>query len=465
MKRLVIYMVIILAISISLAWWADHPGAVTISWLGHDIYTSFAVLFFMVALLLAFGLVIQSLWNWAKRELPVVGENKHLRRQERGLEILNKAVVALAAGDGVNARKLALKASKMLPPQPMMHVVAAQAAKLSGDKEAAEKEFRDLLKNPEAAFLGVRGLLVAAVAEGKGREARRLAEKAKEINPKSAWAIKTLFDLQVKATDWEEAEATLEDGKRSRVFTREEKNKLLATLNYCRAKEAELGNEWDRATTLVQKALRTRKDFLPAVLMSVRLDLDAGKKRRALRTLEGAWALTPHPDIAGAYKFIEADEPAVARYRRLQKLARANPKHIESHLMLADLALGAGKNAGAQKHLDEALAKSSRARVFQLQADLEDARGGSQSKIKDWTDKAENGMPEPLWQCSNCGAEMEHWALHCPTCRMFNTLDWRSTEPHEIKLREAEQQDFLTMLPNPLQDNSVYSRKSPDQKK
>ena len=458
-------MVIVSAISISLAWWADHPGAVTISWLGHDIYTSFAVLFFLVALLLAFGLVIQSLWNWAKREMPVVGENKHLRRQERGLEILNKAVVALAAGDGVNARKLALKASKMLPPQPMMHVVAAQAAKLSGDKEAAEKEFRDLLKNPDAAFLGVRGLLVAAVAEGKGREARRLAEKAKEINPKSAWAIKTLFDLQVKATDWEEAEATLEDGKRSRVFTREEKNKLLATLNYCRAKEAELGNEWDRATTLVQKALRIRKDFLPAVLMSVRLDLDTGKKRRALRTLERAWALTPHPNITGAYKFIEADEPAEARYRRLQKLARANPKHIESHLMLADLALGAGKNAEAQKHLDEALAKSSRARVFQLQADLEDARGGSQGKIKDWTDKAENGMPEPLWQCSNCGAETEHWALHCPTCRMFNTLDWRSTELHEIKLWEAEQQDFLTMLPNPLQDNSVYSRKSPDQKK
>jgi HemY protein len=458
-------MVIILVVSTSLAWWADHPGAVIISWLEFEIYTSFAVLFFMVALLLAFGLVIQSLWNWAKREMPIVGGNKHLRRQERGLEALNKAIVALAAGDGVNARRLALKAGKLLPPQPMMQVVAAQAAKLSGDKKAAEKEFKGLLENPEAAFLGIRGLLVAAVAEGKGREARRLAEKAKEIKPKSAWAIKTLFDLQVKATDWEEAEATLEAGKRSEVFTREEKNKLLATLNYCRAKEAELGNEWEQATTLIQKALRTRKDFLPAVLMSVRLDLDAGKKRRALRTLERAWALTPHPDITGAYKFIEADEPAEARYRRLQKLARTNPKHIESHLMLADLALGAGKNAEAQKHLDEALAKSSRARVFQLQADLEDARGGPQGKIKEWTDKAEKGMPEPLWQCSNCGAEMEHWALHCPTCRMFNTLDWRSKEPYGIKIREEGQQDFLTMLPNPLQGNSVYSRKSPNQKK
>lgn len=465
MKRLVIYMVIILVVSTSLAWWADHPGAVIISWLDFEIYTSFAVLFFMVALLLAFGLVIQSLWNWAKREMPIVGGNKHLRRQERGLEALNKAIVALAAGDGVNARRLALKAGKLLPPQPMMQVVAAQAAKLSGDKKAAEKEFKGLLENPEAAFLGIRGLLVAAVAEGKGREARRLAEKAKEIKPKSAWAIKTLFDLQVKATDWEEAEATLEAGKRSEVFTREEKNKLLATLNYCRAKEAELGNEWEQATTLIQKALRTRKDFLPAVLMSVRLDLDAGKKRRALRTLERAWALTPHPDITGAYKFIEADEPAEARYRRLQKLARTNPKHIESHLMLADLALGAGKNAEAQKHLDEALAKSSRARVFQLQADLEDARGGPQGKIKEWTDKAEKGMPEPLWQCSNCGAEMEHWALHCPTCRMFNTLDWRSKEPYGIKIREEGQQDFLTMLPNPLQGNSVYSRKSPNRKK
>ena len=464
MRRLVIYMVIVLVVSISLAWWADNPGAVTISWLGRDIHTSFAVLFFIIAFVLAVALVLQSLWKWAKREMPVVGENKHLKRQQRGLDTLNKAVLALAAGDGVNARKLALKASKMLPPQPMMHVVAAQAAKLSGDKEAAEKEFKDLLEDPEAAFLGVRGLLVSAVAEGKSREARRLAEKAKEINPKSSWAIKTLFDLQVKATDWEEAEETLEAGKRTKVFSLNEKNKLLATLNYCRAKEAELAGEWDQATTLVQKALRTRKDFLPAVLMAVRIDLDGGKKRRAVRTLENAWRVTPHPDITEAYKFIEADEVADARYRRLQKLAKSNPDHIESHLLLSALALKSGRHAEAQKHLDAALSKSSRARVFQLQADLEDARGGPHGKIKEWADRVANGLPEPLWHCSNCGAETDHWALHCPTCRMFNTLEWRTEKEEGLPLNDDEAQDFLTMLPNPISETSAYS-KTPAAKK
>ena len=80
MKRLVIYMVIVLLVSTSLAWWADNPGAVTINWLDREIHTSFAVLFFIVAFILAVGLALQSLWKWAKREMPVVGENKHLNQ-------------------------------------------------------------------------------------------------------------------------------------------------------------------------------------------------------------------------------------------------------------------------------------------------------------------------------------------------------------------------------------------------
>ena len=119
MFRLFIYMVIVLGVAWFLSQWAGNPGTVTISWQNLEINTSFAVLVFAVAGVLTVGLLLQKLYVWAKREFPVIGKNRHMKRQERGLNTLNKAVVALAAGDGVNARKLANQAAKLLPPQPM----------------------------------------------------------------------------------------------------------------------------------------------------------------------------------------------------------------------------------------------------------------------------------------------------------------------------------------------------------
>jgi len=447
MLRLTLYIILALLITASLAWWLDAPGAVAIDWRGWQINTSFVVLVFLFAGLLAIGLLIQALWHWARRDMPLIGENRHLNRQQRGLKFLNQAIVALAAGDGKRAKKLVEKAKKRLPPQPMMHVVAAQAAKLSGDKESAAAEFKGLLEDPKAAFLGARGLLVQAVAEGRTSEARRLAEKAYALNKKSAWAIKTLFDLQVKATDWDEARATLEAGKRSKAFTGDEGQKLLATLYYCQAKEADLGGNREEGRKLVGQALKAKKDFLPAVLMAARLDIDDGNKRRASSILEAAYATSPHPDIARAYSRVAPMETDIARYKRFQKLVKKNMDHPESRMLLAIQALALDKIAEAEKHLDKVIEETRRAKALTLKALLEEKRGAPEDVVATLQQEAAKGAPEPLWECGNCGHRSEKWTLHCPTCRMFNTMEWQTAPEKPAKAQEEQVKDFLVMLP------------------
>ncbi|MEE8294499.1 MAG: tetratricopeptide repeat protein [Sphingomonadales bacterium] len=449
MVRLAIYIFLALLVAVALAWWLDAPGEVTINWRGGQYYTSFAAIVFFTAFLLGVALLLQSLWHWVRRDMPLVGENRHLTRQRKGLTFLNQAIVALAAGDGKRATKLVEKAKKRLPPQPMMHVVAAQAAKLSGDKESARLEFEGLLEDPAAAFLGVRGLLVQAVADGRGSEARRLAEQAKEINPKSAWAIKTLFDLQVKATDWEEARQTLAAGKKAKAFTKEEGQKLLATLYYCQAKEADLGGDRAQGRKLVGRAIKAKKDFFPGVLMAARLDIDDGQTRRAASILEAAFGNTPHPDIARAYSRIAPMETDIARYKRFKKLTKKNPNHPESHMLLAIQALALDKVKEAEGHLDKVIAETGRARALTLKALLEEKRGAPEEEISKLRERAVMGAPEPLWGCTNCGAEVEKWALHCPTCRMFNTLEWQTNPGQTPKGPDEEMKDFLVMLPDP----------------
>lgn len=449
MRRLVITLIVVLVVASSLAWWADHPGYVTITWETWRIDTSFAVLVFFAALLLAAGLALQALYHWAKRDLPFVGENRHLRRQRRGLDALNRAIVALAAGDGRAARKLVKKAQRLLPPQPMMRVVAAQAAKLSGDAETARKEFEALMEDEQAAFLGVRGLLVEAIAEGRERDAKKLAGKARELEPESAWAIKTQFDLQVRDAEWADARATLKAAKKARAFDPATVSRLNATLLYCEAKEADLANDKATALKLAAKALRAKKGFLPAALMTARLNREAGKTAKAARTLETAWAVEPHPELAAAYAALAPMETPTARLRRFKKLTRRAKDHPESLLQLAEAAIEADHLSEARGYLERALGKTGRARAYALMRALDEKRGASASVIEKWTAKEQAGRPEPMWVCDSCGAEARRWSLHCPSCRMFNTLSWQR-EKEAARKSAGEASDFLVMMPDSL---------------
>ena len=100
MVRLAIYIFLALLVAVALAWWLDAPGEVTINWRGGQYYTSFAAIVFFTAFLLGVALLLQSLWHWVRRDMPLVGENRHLTRQGKGLTFLNQAIVALVGHHG-----------------------------------------------------------------------------------------------------------------------------------------------------------------------------------------------------------------------------------------------------------------------------------------------------------------------------------------------------------------------------
>ena len=92
--------------------------------------------------------------------------------------MLNRAMVALAAVDQRQARRLTRQAQLLLPPQPLTHVMAAEAAKLAGDGEAVAEHYKALSQDEAAGFLGVRGLLIEA------RNAGRETEEFPHVEPR-----------------------------------------------------------------------------------------------------------------------------------------------------------------------------------------------------------------------------------------------------------------------------------------
>lgn len=440
MPRTLIYLALILFLGASGAWLADHPGDVRIDWQGWRIDTSLAFIAVSGAALMIVGMGVQGLWGWLRREMPFFGANRHLARQRRGFDALNKSVLALAAGDAKTARRLSDRARRLLPPQPVTHVLAAQAARLSGDEAAAQAEFSALLDDPSAAFIGLRGLLTGAMRDGRTDEALKLAEDAFRQEPKSPWAAHTLFSLQARADKsgqagqagqtsesgrWAAARETLTRAERLGAFSRDDANRHRAALLFAEAQAHDIAGRKDGAEKQLKQALKLRKGFPPAVALLARLQLAAGKKARAKVTIDRAWSANPHPQILSAYHDIDPVERATERYRRVVRLAKRNPDHIESRLALAAAAVAAEHQDEAREMLDVLLSQTPvLARAHSAEADYLQTRGASPDDIAGRRAQARDA-DDYRWSCSDCGWTHDHYQNHCSQCGAFDSQHWK----------------------------------------
>ena len=187
MIRLVVTLTIIAGLVAGAVFFADRPGTVELVWQGTLIRTNVMVLVLGVVLLamgsaLAFHLLRKLLGGpaaflRARRE----------QRRRQGYRALTQGMVAVAAGDAVEALKYARKADVLLAEPPLTLLLSAQAAQLNGDERAAQNYFAAMLERPETEFLGLRGLLTKALREGDEATALRLAERAHTLRPKTPW--------------------------------------------------------------------------------------------------------------------------------------------------------------------------------------------------------------------------------------------------------------------------------------
>lgn len=408
MRKLIIQFAFILAIGAGFAWLADHPGRVTIDWGSYQIEASFAIFAFLVATIVLGALMVQAFWSWTKRELTV---NRHVRKQQRGLQALNNAVLALAKGDAGKAQRLTRQADRLLPPQPMTHVVAAQAAQLAGDSGGAEESYKKLQKSHDGAFLGVRGLLTQAVDQGRGHAALGLAEEARRLEPDSPWAAHIHFDLLVRNDRFVDALEALKAAKRTKAMDLEEENHHRGSLNYLIAAEHELAGRLNEAKTAAKKALKLRPGFLPAVLLLVRIENTLGKKAQATRAILEAWAVEPSLELLEVYLASKNMERPRERLTRIEKLAAKNPINSLSVAVLE---------------------------ITKTHALAEDAGDFSLKGLKD----------SGRFQCKSCGHGAEQWQRRCLGCDGFNTIHWLTPENQIFHKSQAPLEEPMVLLGN-----------------
>ncbi len=412
MIRVVLFLVALALVALGFAWVADRPGAVAVTWLGYRIETSV-----MVAALSVLAVIVAILLLWAivrgiLRSPEQVSLFFRHRRAVRGYLALSRGLLAIGAGDLKLARKSAADAARLSPGDPLTLLLTAQSAQMAGDRDGAERAFREMIQRDDTKLLGLRGLYIEAQRRSDPHAARLVAEEAAKITPAPAWAGQAVLDNRCAHGDWAGALDALEHMRHG--LDKADYRRKRAVLLTARA-QALADSDRDASRAAVLEAVKLAPDLVPAAALAGRRLAESNEQRKAAKILEAAWVANPHPDIAEAYANLRFGDTARERLARVERLAAKAPGEIEAALAVSRAALDAGAFEAARKALAPYLDAPTR-RVAALMAEIEQGEHGDTGRVREWMARAMRASGDPVWTAD--GVVSDRWLPVTPSGRL-----------------------------------------------
>lgn len=412
-----------------------------------------ALLVLLIWVLLRLAGLLVAVLKFINGDETALSRHFDRSRQERGYRALSEGMLALASGEGDVAMAKAAQAEKYLRKPALTNLVAAQAAEMVGDRGKAEEVYKRLLQNDKTRFVGVRGILRQKLAEGDTETALKLAQTAFALKPRHADVQDTLLQLQATKHDWKGARATLGAKLKYGTLPRDVHKRRDAVLALSEARDVLDEGKTIEAREAAIEANRLSPDLIPAAVLAARGYLEKGNKRHALRVLNKAWLMQPHPDLAAAFAAIEPDETPAQRLKRFGKLLKVHPEDRETRLLDAELHLAAEDFPGTRRALGTLAEIEPDARALTIMAAIERGEGASDTVIKGWLARALNAPRGPQWVCDKCQHIHAEWAPICENCHAFDTLSWRT--PPMTPIAAPTGLEMLPLIIGPVEDQSA----------
>jgi HemY protein len=447
MIRILLISLTVALLAIAVVVLTGDSGQASMIWLGWrvDMTAAAAVLTLMIG-----GMLVALLWRgliWVVEAPQRAARAKTASRRKQGLEVLSRGFLAAAAGDGAEARRLALKAADLAEDAPALaRVLAAQAAEASGDGAAARAAYNAMLGFPEMRLAGLRGLMLAAFADGHRAEALSHARTAYGLARTAPWAWRALFDDRLESGDWTAALELVASALDRKAVSPLMADRARAALLAASASALEASPEAEdraRALDLALQAVRQQPAFAPGVVMAARLLAAEGKTARAAGIVEQAWKTAPHPALWLAYRDLRTHETKPARAQRLSALAALKPDARESRFLLAEQALIAGNPDEARVAAGLLGLEAPTARVAGLMARIAYAAHDA-DEARAWIARSAGAPQEPDWSDLDPEGRAfaytpEDWARLVSTYAETGELVHPRFERHERVMSELPQ--------------------------
>ena len=423
MIRVLIFILCVVAAALGLAWLADRPGTITVEWLGYQIETSAMVGALAIVGIVVLLMVLWGLLRYLYTRPAAIAAYARERRKRQGYDALSRGLLAIGVGDRTLAQRYAGIATRNLPREPLTGLLRAQAAQLKGDKAAARRAFEAMLDDPETHLLGVRGLFLEAKRSNDNAAAQALAEQAVSRDPKLAWSVNALFDLQARAGDFEGALDTLAIARQNGHVEPDVAVRRRAVLLTAEAREREVADP-DKALALANEALRLAPSLVPAAEIASRILASKGESRVASRLISRTWKLSPHPDLALVYVYARPGDPPRERVKRAKHLASLAPNDIEGPIAVANAAIEAHEWQEARDALAPYLDGRPPARICALMARIEAGEFGDRGREREWLARAVRAPRDRAWIAD--GYVSDRWLAISPVTGAVDAFEWKA---------------------------------------
>lgn len=429
--KIVVFIALVAAATFGASYLLELEGGVRIVMAGFEInLTPLKAVLALVALVLAIWLfmklagILVAVLKFINGDETALSRYFDRNRQEKGYRALSEGMLALASGEGEVAMNKAARAEKYLRKPALTNLITAQAAEMSGDRRKAEEVYKRLLQNDKTRFVGVRGILRQKLADGDTETALKLAQTAFSLKPRHAEVQDTLLELQAQKSDWKGARETLNAKLKYGNLPRDVHKRRDAVLALSEARDVLDEGKTIEAREAAIEANRLSPDLIPAAVLAARGYIEQGNKRNALRVLNKAWVVRPHPDLAATFAAIEPDETPQERLKRFAKLLKVHPENRETKLLKAELNIAAEDFPGARRALGDLAEIEPDARSLTIMAAIERGEGSSDAVVKGWLARALSAPRGPQWVCDKCHHIHAEWVPACENCQSFDTLSW-----------------------------------------
>ncbi|MGD0026780.1 MAG: heme biosynthesis HemY N-terminal domain-containing protein [Xanthobacteraceae bacterium] len=419
MIRVAFFLIVVGALSLAVAWLADRPGEVVITWQGLRIETSLMVLGTAMLAAMAVVALIWSLIRAILRSPFVLANFLHNRRGVHAYEAMSNGLIAVGSGDIGAARKLSAEVNRLAPGEPLALLLSAQSAQLAGDREGAERAFRLMASRADTKALGLHGLFIEAQRRDDLTSARAYAEEAVRTAPSLGWAGRAVLEFRCATGDWAGALAMLERNRAA--LDKAGYRRQRAVMLIARALAAEDADR-DNAKVFALEAVKLAPTLVPAAALAGCMLAEGGELRRASRIVAKAWRANPHPDLAQTYAELRFGDAARDRLTRIEALTKKTPGHLEGALAIARAALDAREFAKARAALAPYLSAPTK-RIALLMAELERAERNDEGRAREWMARALNAAPDPAWTAD--GYVSDRWLPVSPVSGRLDAFDWR----------------------------------------
>jgi HemY protein len=418
-------------------WISGREGDVTLDLLGYSLKMQTGV--FLIALCFVFILFlfvyrfVRAIFSIPK----IVGNIREKDKKARGFQALTRGLVAVAAGDAKKASQYAKQTRALLPKQNGLPLLLdAQAARMRGDEGVAKLRFQELMRDKDAAFLGVRGLLTASIDQGDLKAALGYAQEAAKLHPKRAWVLKALYDLQIKNARWYDAENTLVRLLKVGAIGADQANSDRVALHHVYRQEALQAGDHKRALKELEKAYKIDPNFVPTACFLAEEYLNIKKKRKALNVVKKAWVANSHPDLLHLWDALMPATKKKAEEKRLkwyEELVSLKPESALGQIAAAKAAMDADMWGEAKAYLMVAERLKPTASLYRQLAIVEQHTTHDDDGIHACMEKAAMALPDKVWVCAQTGIVYEAWEPIAQPHGSFNTVTWDYPQGRSIQ--------------------------------